>query len=400
MQYLDDHMDDLFQKAAEKYPLKTNVDDFDKLLPLIAATPIAGKAVSGPMFSRKFRGLLILLFIMAGSVASYFIFNPSQKVPHNKQAATRQKTISPQAKNNSEQLPATMVSAPQEAKPVGMANKTFLSAMTSTTKTNYISTKKEAVQPFPFINAEKNHTDFSMPEHFSFLDQRAFKNIFENKNSTTELNLSPKASTIITSLKNKRGLKKTFFYYGVKAGLAWNQIKHQGVTQAGFNGGFLLGLQINRQLSVETGIEITQKKYYTHGKYFNPKTGAMPPNMEVMSLNGTSNLIEIPLQVKFNFSKTNNTVYGIGGLSTYIMTKEANQYKARVSGQVEHINSTYNDAKTYTAAEINLGIGYQRKLSKKINIRIEPYIQIPVKGIGVGALPVTSTGVHLVLSKK
>jgi hypothetical protein len=81
------------------------------------------------------------------------------------------------------------------------------------------------------------------------------------------------------------------------------------------------------------------------------------------------------------------------------MTKEANRYQAVVSGQEQEINSTYKNADFYTAAQLRLAAGYQHTVGKKMNARVEPYIQIPLKGIGIGTLPVTGTGLQLVLTR-
>jgi hypothetical protein len=125
----------------------------------------------------------------------------------------------------------------------------------------------------------------------------------------------------------------------------------------------------------------------------------MPANMTINSLEGTSTLIEIPVSVKYNFSKKKNTLYAKAGVSSYIMTKESNKYQAVLSGQQQEVNSAYNNTHCYLASDVRLAVGYQHVLNKKLNIRVEPYIQIPLKGIGIGTLPVTSTGLQLVLTR-
>ena len=56
--------------------------------------------------------------------------------------------------------------------------------------------------------------------------------------------------------------------------------------------------------------------------------------------------------------------------------------------------------KNYLGAEVNISAGYQHTLNAHTDIRIEPYLQIPLKGVGVGAMPVMSTGIHIILSHK
>ena len=140
---------------------------------------------------------------------------------------------------------------------------------------------------------------------------------------------------------------KAFIYYGVTAGVELNQIKNQGMTKPGLNGGILVGIQINKKLSVETGVQFLQKKYYSQGKYFNPKASPMPSNMTVNSLVGTSTLIDIPVSIKYNLSQRKNTFYGKAGVASFLMTKENNKYQAVVSGQQQEINSTYKKSNQY-----------------------------------------------------
>ncbi|MGZ5283969.1 MAG: outer membrane beta-barrel protein, partial [Bacteroidia bacterium] len=143
--------------------------------------------------------------------------------------------------------------------------------------------------------------------------------------------------------------------------------------------------------------QISQKKYYSDGKYFKPKAGSMPANMLIESLNSTSTIIEIPVSLKYNFSKKKNTMYSKAGVSSYILTKESNKYQAVVNGQQQEINTTYSNTHSYFASDLRISAGYQHAVGKKLNIRVEPYIQIPLKGIGVGNMPVTTTGLQFVI---
>lgn len=169
------------------------------------------------------------------------------------------------------------------------------------------------------------------------------------------------------------------------------------MTKLGFNAGVLAGWHLTHQLSLETGISITQKNYYSSGEFFHPKTGMMPAGMKVMSLNGQSTLFDIPLSVKYNFTKNKNGFYGIAGTSSYLLAKEQNEYNAMMSGQPMILNSTYSKNSFYPFSTINFGAGYQRSLGGSI-LRIEPYVQIPLRGIGIGSMPVTSTGLHLIIT--
>ena len=46
-------------------------------------------------------------------------------------------------------------------------------------------------------------------------------------------------------------------------------------------------------------------------------------------------------------------------------------------------------------AVANVSVGYEHKISKTFDIRIEPFLKIPLQGIGVGNLRVTSAGLQI-----
>jgi hypothetical protein len=48
---------------------------------------------------------------------------------------------------------------------------------------------------------------------------------------------------------------------------------------------------------------------------------------------------------------------------------------------------------------ITFSTGVTKPLNKTIDLRIEPYLKIPVKGVGVGSLSLQSAGVQVGITK-
>jgi hypothetical protein len=404
-------MDELFQKAAENYPLKTNIGNFDDLVPFIAGK--ANTATKPVVLNKKRKTALLLLafFITAVSIGTYLVTNTrynktadNKPVSQNNTTASTQNNIAAKVDINYDgtvtgnaatgnNVPA-METVFQKNKPgYNTKGKMFTNIMqpdaviddaivteNNTTNNNHVITGKTEAENQSELNTDKVNP-LAKKE---IVDQAAKKN--------EQVKEEPKTT-------NKKIRNKPGFYYGVAAGIELNKVKSQDMTKAGFNGGIVLGLQINKKIAVETGVQLSQKKYYSDGRYFKPKAGTMPANMIVKSLESTCTLIEIPVSVKYNFSKNKNTLYGKAGVSSYIMTKESNKYQAVVSGQPQQVNSTNKNTHGYLASDVRISAGYQHTVSKKINMRIEPYIQIPLKGIGIGYIPVTATGLQIVLTR-
>jgi hypothetical protein len=60
---------------------------------------------------------------------------------------------------------------------------------------------------------------------------------------------------------------------------------------------------------------------------------------------------------------------------------------------------TYSKDKIYYTASLDFGLGFEKDLSKKTHIRLEPYLQIPISGIGIGKLPVKTIGIRVGLTR-
>lgn len=420
MSNLETHMDELFQKAAENYPLKTNSGNFDDLVPFIggetATTTIKPAIAKG----KRKTALLLLAFLVIGFTiaTTYLITKNNNHKTINTKASVKDKSISP-VQNNSVPEANINITAPVAVEaltetpfssPTVIYQNNKLASYTKgkvfaniTTPVAEVDEDSEKINDKPgIVNTIGNNASGKIINQQQVNNEivitEAKKDIIVQTDKRKELTAN-ETKTADKKDKKKNSINKPSLYYGIAAGVELNEVKNQPMTRAGLNGGVILGLQITPKTAIETGVQVSQKKYYSDGKYFKPKAGSMPANMTVNSLQSTSTIIEIPVSVKYNFSKKKNTLYAKAGVSSYIMTKESNKYQAVVSGQQQEINSTYKNNHSYFASDLRISAGYQHAVGKKLNIRAEPYIQIPLKGIGVGNMPVTSAGLQLVLTR-
>ena len=192
------------------------------------------------------------------------------------------------------------------------------------------------------------------------------------------------------------------FYYGLLLGTEVNSIKNQDMKKAGFDIGLIGGYRFSTHLSAETGVLFSQKYYTTAGEYFSLKEigSMMPAGMKVMEVKGASMVVEIPVHLRYDvFNKKGHRFFSSAGFSSYILTKESNQYHTSLNGTEGIMYGTYKTNRSYFAASLDLAVGYEKNFGKKSNIRFQPYIQLPLKGIGVGNLKVMSTGVHIAITQ-
>lgn len=193
----------------------------------------------------------------------------------------------------------------------------------------------------------------------------------------------------------KKGL-----YYGLIASPDITTVKFQRTSNVGYNVGLIAGYRFSKRLAVETGVIYERKYYYSDGKYFDPKKTTWPTDMNILAVDGWCNMYEIPLNVRYTFATgPKSSWYVNGGMSSYIMKKQGYNYSYEYYGTYGDRDWVYKKATKDWFANVHLGLGYERPVGVLGTLRVEPYAMIPVKGIGVGKLPVTSVGMNVGLTR-
>ncbi|HLA58797.1 MAG TPA: outer membrane beta-barrel protein [Puia sp.] len=224
-----------------------------------------------------------------------------------------------------------------------------------------ISTQKETT-------AAKNNTDKTEPSKKSSQDSTS-----EAKKKTS------------TNSKQSKG-----FYVGLFAGPDVSTVKFQSVNNLGFSLGALIGYRFNNRLSIESGLIWDKKYYYSNGEYYKKDGASLPPTA---TLDGSCSMFEIPVDIRFDFAtKKNHGFFAKTGLSSYLMTSE--KYTFNYAGMPSY--PWKNDSLQNNIFSIlQISGGYERVISDKTKIRVEPYVKIPLQGIGRGDMPIASFGIYL-----
>ncbi|HZE83534.1 MAG TPA: hypothetical protein VE035_04455, partial [Puia sp.] len=119
------------------------------------------------------------------------------------------------------------------------------------------------------------------------------------------------------------------------------------------------------------------------------------------TVDGSCNMIEIPLNARYNLNTSEKRRwFATGGLTSYLMYREAYSYELEYSGTTWPKSVTYHNPSQSWFSQIGLSIGYEEKLGKIGSLRLEPYLRIPLAGIGTGSLPITSAGLNIGLTHK
>lgn len=413
MQHVNDDMDELFRRAADDYPLNTDSADWNAVAKKLSADRSIGDKESAKV-NRNYKQLLWLLFLLPVGWLSYnYIFN-------NKKPVTLSKSIGNKELGDAS-LSKKIISQPGTVKPVGISagNSTGLiirdiqlkskeKLKLSVTHNSSISVvaHKVSTQPgnvfevpvkkereVPGVNNDKNVVESN--------ETVKEKLMVDKKDEAVQEVLNNNIKEKVKNARNKTGQKERGLYAGIIISPDISTVKFQSVKNMGVGMGLLIGYQFNTRLSVETGVSWDIKNYYSDGKYFDAKRAYPNPNSKIIRVDGVCNMIEIPVNVRYQLTKGKSYFSTAAGLSSYIMKKEKYDYLISYNnGQPYPHTSTYSESSTKFLAVANLSIGYDRTLKHDLTLRIEPYIKIPLKGVGVGSVLITSTGLNIGITKK
>jgi hypothetical protein len=417
MQDMSPDMEDLMRKASEAYPLKETDDRWDEIASKIKTPAPTTELKTESGYKKYFASiLLLLLFLFVG----FFFFNKTGVDKFRKPASIQTD------KPNEDIKPAQNYNL-EKAKQL-LTNKSNITVQENAGKHDLysekdkykLSTTKQKAIDNNNLN-KKNVNDDEEIDNYSnlvsnnnepaiiFKKQNVAINKLEVPFDYPEFSLHPKTfffnwdNSVLSSQKRKGGFYNRGFYYGLVGGPGFNTIKNQEFKKAGWNIGLVGGYYFSKKFSVETGLLFSQKYYTTMGDYFSMKEigSAMPSAMKIMAVDGYSKMIEIPVLFCYDFIQNNKrSFFSLAGFSSYMLTNEDNQYHTSMNGTEEMMYGTYKNNKRYFAASLDLGVGYAQKFGNKNNIRFQPYLQIPLKGVGVGNLQIMGAGLLIAIIRQ
>ena len=176
----------------------------------------------------------------------------------------------------------------------------------------------------------------------------------------------------------------------------------QSIKKVGYNFGLLLGYSFNSRWAIETGIYYDRKKYYTDGEYFSKEKQPRLYYYDIKTVDGFCDMWEIPLNVRYNFSRGDKmNWFATGGLSNYLMTGETYSFSGSSPMNPNwHQTWPYKTPYKYWFSILDLSVGYEQRLGKIGNLRLEPFVRIPLTGVGTGSLSIMSAGLNIGITRR
>lgn len=446
----DKEFENLFKRSSEQYPLKTDSADWEDVL-----SKLEEKEERKSFAFRKKTLLAILLLLLVGIISSVvtdlIIRRSLNSKTIDKPSTNKINTVTPETKETNKIADAVYKKVIDSLKRYpnlpGSNIKKYAIPFKPAAATRHQHTNRKAAQ----IN-KINTLVFSKPTEKQALeqDQPAKSNVagtanktvastsedknalrvYENSSDRTNKDTVPMApkknisSSVITlsepvtlklstvkensniakdtikvggALKPKTSMPylNKHFYFGAMYAKDESSIKLEPNRGNGYSLAIVAGYRFNKKLSIETGIHIEKKEYYTSGEHFINKT-VLPTTGKLLWVESENELIEIPITLKADIlHKGRHNLFATIGLSSYLVNKEYYEFEEEINGVLSDGSVLYTNNTHTLFATTNFSLGYQFWVGKIGSLRIEPYLNLPLKGIGKSQEPIISRGVYL-----
>ncbi|MEO8854899.1 MAG: hypothetical protein ABI359_14035, partial [Ginsengibacter sp.] len=163
-----------------------------------------------------------------------------------------------------------------------------------------------------------------------------------------------------------------------------------------------LSYSISKKFTIRTGFYKSTKIYSVAPNDYHFPNGSGTNYNDLQSVDANCNVDEIPVNLYYNFGKVKNHNWFVStGLSSYLMKKESYEfyYKTTAGDIYENDWSIRNKNKNIFSV-LNLSAGYHHTLNKQLSIMAEPYINLPLSGIGAGKVKLNSGGILFTITMK
>lgn len=176
---------------------------------------------------------------------------------------------------------------------------------------------------------------------------------------------------------------------------------------AGDRPGSTIGLTVDYQfanhLYIGSGLLLDRKIFSAYGQDFHAPAGfyaanGLPDRIGIVK--GTFEMLEIPLNLRYDFTVSGSTMFFLSsGLSSYLLVSQNNNYyySSYWNPRNSVCTPVSTPGKSYLFSALNLSAGVETGLSNSLSLLIAPYMKIPVRGIGIGRVQMSTVGINFAL---
>ena len=216
-----------------------------------------------------------------------------------------------------------------------------------------------------------------------------------DSDKTDEKEIGKIIDSVIEKKRNdkKPKTKDYRFYFIVAGGAEANGVKLFSADKITGRVGMAAGYQVNKNLSVQAGFFVSNKKYIAAGSDYKTKAGSYWSTVDIKSITANCRVYEIPVTIRYDFMPGKKiNIFASAGLSSYVMKKEDYHFYYDRYGTTHNAETYYKGNKNLFCV-LRLSAGAEKKLSNRVSIFASPGVAVPLSGVGEGEVKLYSTDI-------
>jgi hypothetical protein len=247
---------------------------------------------------------------------------------------------------------------------------------------------------------EENSSNFQQNEKAAIDQPPAINRIPAEKTEIVKETVTDKPVQPITVQQKKKervqAKKSNSFFFNFSAGpdLSFAGSNKLGTTKLVVGAG--LGYTFNKRYTLLAGLYSGNKVYTALPDAYHPPAVFYTYYPYLEKVDADCKVLEIPVSLSYHFNTSHSQNWFVtAGLSSFLMKKEEYNYyyKRSTTGPVYQRKWTINNENKHFLSALTLSGGYQRTISRHLSVLIEPYLKLPLTGVGYGKVKLHSAGV-------
>ncbi len=185
-------------------------------------------------------------------------------------------------------------------------------------------------------------------------------------------------------------------HIGLLAAPELSAVRQRG-TGVGGSGGIEIEYRLAARWRLSAGYLQAIKHYAAAGSDYR-LAAAWPSTWLLNDVTASCRIIDVPLNLRYDvWQGSQRRAFVSGGLSSLFMRREDYTYNYEVGGKPRSSDWQFVNYSNHPFQVLNLSVGYEQRLNQRWALQAEPYLKLPLGGVGYGAVRLQSAGVFFSL---
>jgi len=188
---------------------------------------------------------------------------------------------------------------------------------------------------------------------------------------------------------------------GVMVSPDLSSIGLSGRLTPGTNAGVQLEYRLTNRFRVGVGAIHSVKLYSAKVEDYTVPYGFWTYGVKPSDIEANCKILDLPVHLRFDaLRRTRYAAFVSTGLSSYIMLSE--RYGYHYPTYDPYLRPEWRGKRTgaHYLSVVHLSVGYERNLGRRFSWQAEPFLKLPLGGVGFGKVRLSSSGVFVALKYK